>query len=181
MLLRKKNRNYSLFKKCSCDYQNILNAPNIKPEIVTRLSNRKNKAFAKARQAANDSCKANRRAKAAFSNTVNNTLKNPSISAKRKFAILLKLMKNNKFMNVPPLIENNCTVQDPVQKSNLFNDFFASKSSVNNPNDPIPILERKEGVPSISMLNTSPIEVAKFARHIKKSHFSVQKLHFLIL
>ena len=48
-------------------------------------------------------------------------------------------MKNNKFMNVPPLDENNCTVQDPVQKRNLFNDFFASKSSVNNPNE-----ERRE-------------------------------------
>ena len=75
-------------------------------------------------------------------------------------------------MNVPPLVENNCTVQDPVQKSNIFNEFFASKSSVRNHNDPIPILERKEGVSPLSVINTSPIEVAKFARQIKKSHFS---------
>ena len=172
LLLRKKNRNYHIFKKCNCEYQNALNDTNAGPDLVTRLLNRKNKAFAKARQAANDSCKANRRAKAVFSNTVNNTLKNPSLPAKRKFAILLKLMKNNKFSSIPPLIENDLTVQDPIQKSNIFNEFFASKSSVKNSEDPIPILEKKQGVPPLNVLNTSPIEVAKFARHIKKSQFS---------
>ena len=108
-----------------------------------------NKAFAKARQSANDSCKANRRAKVAFSNTVNNTLKNPSISAKRKCSILLNLMKNNKFANIPPLVENDVTIKDPVEQSNIFNEFFASKSSVRNLDDPIPILKRKD-VPSLS-------------------------------
>ena len=102
LLLRKKNRNYQLSKKYSCDYQNVLNQANPKAEVVTCLLNRKNKAHAQAREAANDSCKANRRAKTAFHNTVNNTLKNPSITAKKKFAILLKLMKNNKFTKVPP-------------------------------------------------------------------------------
>ena len=168
LLLRKNYRNYQIFKKCSSDYQNALNDENVRPELVTRLLNRKNKAFAKSRQAANDSSRANRRAKAAFANTVNNTLKNPSLSAKRKFSILLKLMKNNKYINVPPLVENNSTIQDSTQKSNIFNDFFASKSSVKNSEDPIPILDQKDGVSSLYLLNTSPIEVAKFARIIKK-------------
>ena len=172
LLLRKKNRNYQLFKKYNCDYQNVLNQDNPRPEIVTRLLNKKKKACTKAREAANESCKANRRAKAAFTNTVNNTLRNPSISAKKKFAILFKLMKNNKFTNIPPLVENDVTVQDPLQKSNIFNDFFASKSSVNNPNDPAPNLQRREGVSSLNSINTSPIEVAKFIRNIKKSQIS---------
>ena len=81
-------------------------------------------------------------------------------------------MKNNKFINVPPLIENDSTIQDTEQKSNIFNDFFASKASVKNPDDPIPILERMTNVSSLSVLNTSPIEVAKFARTIKKSQLS---------
>ena len=111
LLLRKKNRNYQLFKKHSCDYQNLLKEQNHKPEIVTRLLNRKNKAHDKARDAANESSKANRRAKSAFNNTVNNTLRNPSISAKKKFSIPLKLMKNNKLSAVPPLVENDLTIQ----------------------------------------------------------------------
>ena len=66
------------------DYKNILNSANPRPEIVTRLLNRKNKSFAKSRQAANDSSKANRRVKTTFNNTVNSTLNNPSISAKKE-------------------------------------------------------------------------------------------------
>ena len=81
-------------------------------------------------------------------------------------------MKNNKFSAVPPLVENDLTIQDPLEQSNIFNSFFSSKSSVNNPNDPVPNLERKEGVSSLNAINTSPIEVAKFIRNIKKSHFS---------
>ena len=52
-------------------------------------------------------------------------------------------MKNNKFSDVPPLIENDETVHDPVSKSNIFNEFFASKSTVPNDDDPVPILEKK--------------------------------------
>ena len=126
LLLRKKNRNYLLYKKCELDYQNLLKQPNPAPEIVTRLLNKKDKAHDKSRAAANDSAKANRRAKSAFTNTVNNTLRNPSLSVKKKFSILFKLMKNNKFCKVPPLVENNVTVQDPLEQSNIFNNFFAS-------------------------------------------------------
>ena len=170
--MRKKNRNYLLYKKCELDYQNLLKQPNPAPEIVTRLLNKKDKAHDKSRVAANDSAKANRRAKSAFNNTVNNTLRNPSLSAKKKFSILFKLMKNNKFCKVPPLVENNVTVQDPLEQSNIFNNFFASKSTVQNPDDPVPNLQRKEGVNPLNVLNTSPFEVGKIIRNIKKSQLS---------
>ena len=45
-------------------------------------------------------------------------------------------MKNNKFANIPPLVENDVTIQDPVEQGNIFNKFFASKSSVRN--SPLP-------------------------------------------
>ena len=90
----------TLYKKYELDYRKILNEPSPSPEIITRLLNRRNKAHEKSRQSANDSTKANRRAKTSFHNTVNDTLRNPSISAKKKFSILLKLMKNNKFSNI---------------------------------------------------------------------------------
>ena len=121
LLLRKKNRNYQFFKKCELDYTNILKQPNPAPDLVTRLLNKRNKAHDKAREAANDSSKVNRRAKNAFHNTVNDTMRNPSISAKKKFSILFKLMKNNKHCNIPPLIENDITLQDPTEQSNIFN------------------------------------------------------------
>ena len=122
--MRKKNRNYQFFKKCELDYTNILKQPNPAPDLVTRLLNKRNKAHDKAREAANDSSKANRRTKAAFHNTVNNTLRNPSLSATKKFSILFNLMKNTKHCNIPPIIENDITVQDPTEQSNIFNNFF---------------------------------------------------------
>ena len=81
-------------------------------------------------------------------------------------------MKNNKFSNIPPLVENNVTVNDPSEQSNIFNQFFASKSTVQNANDPVPGLTRKEGINDLNVLNTSPLEVAKIIRNIKKSYFS---------
>ena len=80
LLLRKKYRNYLFYKKCELDYQKILNEQSPAPEIITRLLNRRNKAHEKSRQSANDSTKANRRAKTSLHNTVNDTLRNPSIS-----------------------------------------------------------------------------------------------------
>ena len=50
--------------------------------------------------------------------------------------------------------------------------FFASKSTVPNFNDPVPNLPIKEGLNKLDMLNTSPIEVAKIIRILKKSSFS---------
>ena len=94
LLLRKKNRNYSIYKKYEFDYRKILSNPHPNQQIKTRLLNKRNSAFKKSRQSANESSKANRRAKNAYSNTVNSLLVNPSVSAKKKFGILLKLMKN---------------------------------------------------------------------------------------
>ena len=64
------------------------------------------------------------------------------------------------------------TIQDPLDQSNIFNKFFASKSTVHNPNDPVPNLQRKEGITPLNNVNTSPLEVTKIIRNIKKSYLS---------
>ena len=81
-------------------------------------------------------------------------------------------MKNNKYSPVPPLVKDNQIVKEPKEKSNIFNNFFASKSTVPNFNDPVPNLPIKEGLNKLDILNTSPIEVAKIIRMLKKSSFS---------
>ena len=81
-------------------------------------------------------------------------------------------MKNGKFSNTPPLVENDITIEDPLQKSNIFNTFFASLSTVQNSNDPAPHLEQIEGIPLLDSMNTSPFEVAKLIINVKKSHIS---------
>ena len=53
-------------------------------------------------------------------------------------------MKNNKFSVLPPLLENNQTINDPTHKSEIFNTHFASKSNVSCPDDEPPFLSRLE-------------------------------------
>ena len=82
-------------------------------------------------------------------------------------------MKNNKISRIPPIIENDQVITDPQQKADIFNKFFASKSSVQNAQDPAPVLPPRNDIfENLSSINTSPIEVAKLCRDIKKSSSS---------
>ena len=76
-------------------------------------------------------------------------------------------MNNKKFSNTPPLVENENVINDSGQKSNILNAFFTSKSTVPNYDDPVPNLEKLDGVPVLSFLNTSPIEIAKMIMTMK--------------
>ena len=82
-------------------------------------------------------------------------------------------MKNNKISRFPPIIENDQVITDPQQKADIFNNFFASKSSVKNAQDPAPNLPSRNDIfDKLDNINTSPIEVAKLCRDIKKSSSS---------
>ena len=140
--------------------------------LITKLRKRKEKNRKNSRIASNESIKANRRVKNSFYNSVNQTTNNPEITSKKKFSLLIKLMNSQKYSTIPPLIENENIINNPGEKSNLFNNHFASKSTVPNVDDRIPDLPRKTGIPCIDKVNTSPIEVAKILRCLKKSHSS---------
>ena len=130
------------------------------------------KAFEKSRLSANESTKANRRVKRAYFNTVNSTLNNNCIPAKKKFSILLKLMKNQKNSSKPQLVENGITINDPIKKCDLFNDHFISKSTLPGGHDNAPDLLKIEGITPFQDINTSPFEVAHMIRSLKKSKTS---------
>ena len=172
LLLRKKNRNYSLYKKINLEYDLVSSQGDLGPEILTRYLAKRNKAYYKSREAANKSNVANRRAKYAFFNSVNSTMNDCNLSPKKKFSILLNLMKNNKFSGMSPLNENGVVYNDPTEKGQILNNFFASKSRVNGSEENPPSLEKLDNITSLSVLNTSPLEVAKLIRHLKKSHIS---------
>ena len=64
-------------------------------------------------------------------------------------------------------------ITEPEKKSDIFNKFFASKCSVPGAEEPAPDLPPKESIfETLSNFNTSPIEVAKLCRDIKKSSSS---------
>jgi hypothetical protein len=90
---------------------------------------------------------------------------NYEISAKKKFSILTKLMKNQKTSNIPPLIQNNTVINDAKSKSEYLNDIFVSKATVQGSEDSVPQLDPIDSIScSLSSINTSPIEVSKVLR-----------------
>jgi hypothetical protein len=82
-------------------------------------------------------------------------------------------MKNQKTSNIPPLIQGNTVINDSKIKSEHLNDIFVSKATVQGSEDPVPVLDPIESISSsLSSINTSPIEVSKILRQLKKSNFS---------
>ena len=57
-------------------------------------------------------------------------------------------------------------------KTEIFNEYFASKSRVDGSDDDPPLLERMLNVQNLANINTSPIEIGKLIRSLKKSHIS---------
>ena len=172
LLLCKKNRNYKIYKKAQVKYCNASNQNNTNPEYLTKLQNKKDKLNKNFKISSKESLQANRRAKAAFFNSVNSTMTNYEISAKKKFGILTNLMNNQKFSSIASLIENGELIENSQQKADILNTNFASKSTVHSPNDCVPDLEVRPNTTDFSVINTSPIEVAKILRSIKKSNMS---------
>ena len=99
-------------------------------------------------------------------------MNNPHISAKKKYGILTKLIKSQKVSSIPPLIENNKTIANPKQRSELLNKHFANKSTLPGLTDAPPILDKIEVMSDWSKINTSPIELSKIIRSMTKSNQS---------
>ena len=81
-------------------------------------------------------------------------------------------MKSSKFSGISPLNENDQVVNEPKSKGEIFNEYFASKSRVNGLEDDPPLLEKLTNVQNLTNINTSPIEIGKLIRSLKKSHIS---------
>ena len=107
-------------------YKQYISDPSSGDEILTKLLHKKEKAFEKSKSADEDSKKGNRRSKLNFFNTINATMKNPEISAKKKFSILTKLMKTQKVSTIPPILDKDKVVTNAQAKCKIFNDYFAS-------------------------------------------------------
>ena len=97
----------------------------------------------------------NRRAKNRYFNSLKSVFSNPDVPARKKFAILQKLTNSSKNTVIPPLIEGENTVSDPLEQAEIFNQYFTGKSNVRNPNDDPPVLENYVTNDAFEYLNTT--------------------------
>ena len=73
-------------------------------------------------------------------------MKNPNITAKKKFAILTKLMKTQKVSSIPPIFDQNRVVTSAQEKCDIFNEYFSSKATVDGNDDPKPDLPPRDNI-----------------------------------
>ena len=69
-------------------------------------------------------------------------MRNHDLKHKKKFEILLRLTKKYKNSSIPPIVENDLIVNSAEEKSDIFNNFFAEKSSLPSFDDEAPELEK---------------------------------------
>ena len=100
--------------------------------------------FSLFKQASKNYKKASRAEKNRYFSNLKNVWSNPQIPARKKFGILQKLTKCSKNALIPPLLDSGKIIDDPVEKANLFNQFFTGKSQVINPDDHPPDLDKIE-------------------------------------
>ena len=81
-------------------------------------------------------------------------------------------MKNNQVSNIPQLSEGGDIINNPLDKSNILNSYFASKSHVDGADDAPPILPKRPVSNPLHSFSTSHIEVSKIIRTLKKSNSS---------
>ena len=67
LLIRKKNRNYALLRRATVKLTTANSTPNVSPDFITQLTNKKNTCYNKYREYLKDSSTANRRTKLFFS------------------------------------------------------------------------------------------------------------------
>ena len=70
------------------------------------------------------------------------------------------------------MIQNDTVINDAKCKSEHSNKIFVSKASVQGSDHPVPVLDPITSISStLSSINTSPIEVSKVLRQLKKSNY----------
>ena len=81
------------------------------------------------------------------------------MESKRKFGLIQRITNTGKILSIPPLIDNDIVISDPLQKSETFNAHFASKSTTPNSFDPKPIIDQIDTMSNLANIYTSNFEL----------------------
>ena len=167
-ILQKKNRAYKVYRQAVNSFNLLRPTDNNYYAMRIRVSH-KNELF---KQASKNYKKASRAEKNRYFSNLKNVWSNPQIPARKKFGILQKLTKCSKNASIPPLLDSGKIIDDPVEKANLFNQFFTGKSQVINPDDHPPDLDKIETDDNFEHINTSHFEIGPIIKSMKSSNYS---------
>ena len=167
-ILQKKNRAYKVYRQAANSFNLLRPSDNNYYAMRIRVS-RKNESF---KQASKNYKNASRAEKNRYFSNLKNVWSNPQIPTRKKFQILLKLTKTQKNASIPPLLDSGKIIDDPIEKANLFNQFFTDKSQVNRPNDNPPHLDKIVTDGNFDNITTSHFELGPIIKSLKSSNYS---------
>ena len=138
-------------------------------KISYRLHKRKNKtklpsdilAFENARRHAKESF---RTARDNYFQNLNNQISNPETTSKT-FWKLLKSLFGKSNTGIPDLTDNNTTYSNNHDKAELLNTFFASQSTIPNPNSPLPPFNYITDA-RLDQINITPTDVSQVLKSL---------------
>ena len=113
-----------------------------------------------------------RKSKQTFFNGLKKILSNPDVPSKKKFTMLNRLTNTGKDANIPPLIDNDKVINNPLEKAQIFNKFFASKSKIQGKHDMPPKLDPIPTTSDLNDITTSHYEIGPFIKNMKTADFS---------
>ena len=163
--LTKKNRAFKVYSK-AIDQIKKNNTP------TTPTSEKVNKLFEKYKEKKKDFEYTARKSKQTYFNNMKKVLSNPEISSKKKFTMLKRLTNTGKDANIPPIIDNDQVINDPFEKAQIFNKFFASKSKIQGKHDSPPKLDQIPTSSDLTDITTTHHEIGPFIKSMKNADFS---------
>ncbi len=168
-LIRRKKRAFKSFQQAADDLRLNISAD---PVLVARIQNRVFNREANYKKATKEWMCGSRRAKRQYFDSVKNIMADPHISSRKKFSILTKLTKTGKDSCIPPLIEGDQVIHDPLAKANIFNNHFVTKSKLDNFDESPPTTEHSDTATTLDNVFTSTYEVGQLIKNMKDSSFS---------
>ena len=163
--LTKKNRAFKVYSKAIDQIK--------KNNTQTTAANEKiKKLFDKYKEKKKDFEYTARKSKQTYFNGLKKILSNPDVPSKKKFTMLNRLTNTGKDANIPPIIDNDQVINDPLKKAQIFNKFFASKSKIQGRHDTPPKLDTIHTNSDLSDITTSHHEIGPFIKSMKTADFS---------
>ena len=119
----------------------------------------------------NQTSKLIKQAKNSYYEKLGNLLEDPSCGEKHFWNAFKKLANKKKTTNIPPIIENNVYVTDFLQKSTIFNDYFAKQCTIHDNGSTLPqLIYRTNSVLSNIVINLDEIVGIILKQNVRKAH-----------
>ena len=163
--LTKKNRAFKVYSKAIDQIK--------RNNTQTKADNDKaKKLFDKYKEKKKDFEYTARKSKQTYFNGLKKILSNPDVPSKKKFTMLNRLTNTGKDANIPPLIDNDQVINDPLKKAQIFNKFFASKSKIQGKNETPPKLDPIPTISDLDDITTSHYQIGQLIKSMKTADFS---------